>query len=216
MKLLNANQIQNGPHWMYSPDFKEANLVEVHDNYDGGKRVFYIGNEMEDYVHGTELELNMFVEVEMPEITPEMLVDFQPAKLPDPDHVQYNQLNKGCKFPDFIEGYWRAHAHERASYETDEQANYPWPVPMFVEGFEPDAFLKKLKLLEKVADKKEYRGVSKHRLTDEMNGNAEFSFNGWRWPQGYKAYIEKGVPPSRAFYKFVMNEELEALPTYGR
>lgn len=95
----------------------------------------------------------------------------------------------------------------------------PWPVIFEVEGYDKDAFNHKLTLLQQLNPNlttKMYRGVSLNRLTGEFNGNAEYELGGWVWPAGYIAYICMGVPPSRAFYEFVMGVDLPTLPTYGR
>lgn len=125
---------------------------------------------------------------------------------------EYHNLNEGCAFPKHVEGYWRQHK------ENTSDECLPWPVAFDVEGYDKIAFIGKLTLLQLSSDVKRntYRGMSTNRLTGESNGNAEYELDGWAWPEGYIAYLALGIPPSRAFYKFVMGVDLLTLPTYGR
>ena len=123
----------------------------------------------------------------------------------------HDQLNGGCTIgtPDEkIEGYWRL------SETRYENPSLPFPVIFRPHGFNRKLFLAMLDTVEDLASVTQYKGVSVSRLTCESNGSKEFMHGGWRWPKGYRHYIENGVPPSQAFYNFVMGGELLTLPDY--
>lgn len=130
---------------------------------------------------------------------------------------EYERLNAGCRFPDKIEGYWRQDK-DASDIGIKERLHLPWPVPFEVEGYNMEEFIGRLvmKQMDSRIKVERYRGISMHRLTGNHNGNSEFELEGWKWPTGYVAYLTMGVPPSRAFYKFVTHEDLPTLPTYGR
>ncbi|MNR21039.1 hypothetical protein D3C85_1379150 [compost metagenome] len=133
------------------------------------------------------------------------------------DH--FMELNgEGIAFPPQIEGYWRQYAVPPFSDRPFPMAadKYPWPVPMESEGFHKEGFLRQLRFIQDQAQCVTYRGFSRHRLSGGMNGSAEYEHEGWKWPEGYASYVEMGVPPSQAFYEFVMGLPLLTLPTYGR
>lgn len=137
-------------------------------------------------------------------------------------YAEFLSLNANSHFPNNIEGYWRPAMMKPEDIEMGREGQmksweYPWPVIFSPEGFNKVLFIEKLEAMERSENtsKTLYRGISPHRLLqNQMNGNAEFENGGWRWPQGYKSYIELGVPPSRAFYKFVTGIECESLPKY--
>lgn len=121
--------------------------------------------------------------------------------------------NTDCYFPDHIEGYWRKQP------EKDE-TGLPFPVinKDVIDGYSQEQFLAALraKELEGEDSKLLCKGFSICRLTGEANGSAEYSMEGWKWPAGYKSYIEKGVLPSADFYAFIMGERLDGLVSYHR
>lgn len=50
-----------------------------------------------------------------------------------------------------------------------------------------------------------YRGSSRCRCCHRDNGNHEYRYNGWTWPEGYRHYLEDhNVLPDAAFKDFVM------------
>ncbi len=101
---------------------------------------------------------------------------------------------------DLIEGYWR---QEMIPSGPD---SLPWPVPMRIKNFQHFRFVKSLLSLQDKARVVAYRGFSLNRLNGEYNGSEEFSYKGWRWPEGLERYLRLGVPPSKEFAAFVLKE----------
>lgn len=121
---------------------------------------------------------------------------------------EHERVNEGYRFPDKVEGFWRF------TREADE--DLPWPVIFRPQGFYKTVFIANLHAVESRARRRYLKGNSFSRLTGDANGSMEYEFEGWRWPSGLSHYIEKGVPPSRAFYQFIMGSDLGTLPSYGR
>lgn len=117
--------------------------------------------------------------------------------------------NIKCYFPDGIEGYWR-------DKPKKDETGLPFPVinEENVAEYSKEDFLKALDKKESIASKVQFKGWSNCRLTGEANGSAEYRKNGWSWPNGYRNYIQKGVLPSRKFYKFITGKDLEELIDY--
>ena len=142
--------------------------------------------------------------------------------------AEFIELNTGHYFPDGIEGYWRPGKELPSAYhgelynkpflywQQNKIWQYPFPVVYEPEGYDKNLFLIFLRELQEspYTKKVPYRGYSKNRLTGESNGNVEYERDDWKWPQGYINYIEAGVPPSRAFYKFVTGLDCRELPPY--
>ena len=79
-------------------------------------------------------------------------------------------------------------------------------LPMPVEQAEPvsPGFLNKLAFVESNAEGSQFRGISTCRLCGQPNGNAEFEYKGWRWPEGLAHYLTAhNVHPSAAFVKMI-------------
>lgn len=106
-------------------------------------------------------------------------------------------------------GYWR----QVVNYSADD--TLPFPVITTARGYVKSAFLNQLKIAERAATQRAYRGWSNNRWDGTANGSSEFNLNGWKWPSGYFTYLEAGVLPSREFYKFIMGKDLETLPSYS-
>lgn len=69
-------------------------------------------------------------------------------------------------------------------------------------------FLDALAKKERFAVQRTYRGFSRCRCCDKPNGSADFSLNGWTWPEGYAHYIkEHNVRPSLAFQMFILGAD---------
>lgn len=107
------------------------------------------------------------------------------------------------------EGFWR---------ETPEQeikSRLPFPVAYEVKGYNKQAFIVALDKKEGNVQIHSRSKQAVHRWTKRPNGSLEYvSDMNWRWPQGYMEYIKAGVPPSRQFYAYIMNKDLETLPDY--
>jgi len=111
--------------------------------------------------------------------------------------------NKGVNFQTF--GFWRP---------TPSKGATPFPVAMKVPGYSKTDFVKRLKAKEARASKWPERGFSPNRWDGTKNGIQTYYSASAKllWPEGTMTYLKAGVPPSRAFYKFVMGKELAALP----
>lgn len=93
-----------------------------------------------------------------------------------------------------IVGYW----YSKISPE------YPMPEPDNVIE-DKEIFLEKLRKLQKRAAVKYYKGFSKCRICNCINGTIEYSVGGFTWPDGYIHYIEDhDVLPDEDFYNYVM------------
>ena len=213
-----------GYYWLLSPEDRPA-VVRLYDD----RTYCYAGNEHEYSLDG-----------EYPQS------EYRFVKLVEPDEVgvaalqhatyseqkrKFEALNATSKFPKRIEGYWRNKEElpapiqsGRSSFRTHyekEVSLYPWPVVMDIPEFDRQDFINHLVEIEEVLEQVLYRGMSFCRLTGENRGCGEYEFNGWSWPAGYLEYIRLGVPPSRAFYNFIMGEKAKyrvaaALPSYNR
>lgn len=131
--------------------------------------------------------------------------------------AEFLDANIDSKFPPGVEGYWRRQK-ELPQRNADAESPLPWPVVYYdIDGYDMTLFLSCLKKLEDnpSVTVHNYRGVSINRLNGRMNGSREYEYRGWRWPEGYRNYINMGVPPSRAFHKFVTGIYLPNLPSYG-
>jgi hypothetical protein len=92
------------------------------------------------------------------------------------------------------EGFWYS------KYEPDlpmpKAFKHPWK--------NKDIFLSMLEKVEARAQVTAYRGWSTCRLCGRHNGSQEFEYRGWRWPEGYRHYVqEHNVIPSPAFDRFI-------------
>jgi hypothetical protein len=228
MKLLKYNELKPNTFYFMYPSHNLENVTVIETESDGS--FYMLANE--SAYQPDDAAGNIFEEIDGPrKLTQDDLVKFQDGYVPiDHDAVlawhRFHELNDNSKFPYKVEGYWRSMAvippkddlpgANMRHYVNMQGAEFPWPVPVTPTGFDQDAFLIKLMALESTLKPLRYRGISRNRLTGESNGCAEYEYADWKWPEGYKEYIKNGVPPSRAFYNFVMGEDLDTLPTYGR
>lgn len=121
----------------------------------------------------------------------------------------FDKANGSSKRRAKVEGYWRTSLNKGLS-------SLPFPIPYKVKGFNKASFIASLLAKQKIAKLGESRGMSPDRWSGAKNGSKEYSLDGWSWPSGYIKYVRHDVPPSRAFYKFIMGKDLTTLPTYGR
>lgn len=122
----------------------------------------------------------------------------------------WSRLNIGCQTQSKTAGFWRQ-TFEKSSPFLGANS-LPFPVRMKLETFEKEAFLKQLTIEERKATKRPMKGWSTNRWDGSKNGSTEFQYKGWRWPCGYRTYIEGGVLPSAQFFKFIMGYDLAGLP----
>lgn len=120
----------------------------------------------------------------------------------------YDSLNEDCVAPEKTAGFWRQKPGVFGS------GSLPFPVALKLKSFDLQLFLVMLAAVESKAKKNHCKGCSTHRWDGSKNGSVDFQYNGWKWPSGYATYIQQGVLPSAAFYKFVMGYELEGLPPF--
>lgn len=99
-----------------------------------------------------------------------------------------------------VEGYWR-----RA--KAEDESGLPFPVAKKTAWKGKKQFLVALAEKEQNAEEVAYRGLSSCRICRKLNGHIEFELNGWRWPAGFRHYVEKhNVRPSDAFIEFVFQK----------
>lgn len=98
---------------------------------------------------------------------------------------------------DKVEGYWANQFHPE----------YPMPVAQD-EPWEGQAkFLEALSALEGNAKVLHYKGFSHCRVCECINGSREYEHGGWRWPAGFRHYIEAhNVEPTPEFRAFIEAE----------
>jgi hypothetical protein len=220
MQTYSWDRLVSGYYWMFSShDHTLEEMVQV-----AGTEVISFGTDI--YQTTEQFQTQIFIKVEdAPVITADILEQINNAAF-----RRFYTVNKDSKFPRHIEGYWRR-AEVTPLKDNEPGANvrhytytqyegFPWPVPMEVEGFEVQKFIEKLVDIETdFAKEVRYRGCSECRLTRENLGNAEYEYKGWKWPDGLAHYLRLGVPPSAAFYKFIMGADAVEglmLPTYNR
>ena len=229
-KMLKYSELKSHTFYFMYPSHNLENVSVIETN-DTGKKFWT--TDREGWYDAEDAIGNIFVEIDAPKkLTQEDLAAFQDGYVPPIDHEavlawhRFHELNDNSKFPDKVEGYWRQMAvippkdnlpgANVRHFINMDGAEFPWPVRLTPTGFDQDAFLIKLMALESTLNPLRYRGISMNRLTGESNGCAEYEHDEWKWPEGFKEYIKNGVPPSRAFYSFVMGKDLDTLPTYGR
>lgn len=119
-----------------------------------------------------------------------------------------NLINAGSRFPALKEGYWRAHLRRTPS------DSMPFPVKASVSGYNKKEFVAALEAKQAPMKLRTFRGYSPHRWSGLNNHNGEYTdrTTGWNWPQGYITYVQQGVLPSRAFYKYIMGRDNPSLP----
>lgn len=94
-----------------------------------------------------------------------------------------------------IEGYWYS------KYEP----KYPKPVVNALTQDQANQIADLIKKKQRGASRKQYRGFSTSRVDKSVVGSAEFSRNGWVWPDGFgEHYVRKyRVKPSSEFLDFI-------------
>jgi len=98
------------------------------------------------------------------------------------------------------EGYW---------YEG-KGSKYPKPISYKIHWVGHGKWLEQLAKLEaRVREEGRIRrckGWSNCRICGCKNGSTEFEFKGWRWPVGFRHYVEEhNIRPSIDFQVFVMD-----------
>ena len=121
----------------------------------------------------------------------------------------FDKINGKSKALATTEGYWRQRFDKEAS-------SLPFPVPLKVPGYSWSEFKNALAKAQTQAKLETSKGTSPNRWAGSENGAKEYSLGKWRWPAGVTYYFSRGVPPSRAFYKFITGKDNPKLPTYGR
>jgi len=122
----------------------------------------------------------------------------------------FDYLNKGCYWEEGQEGFWRAGGLREVTNKL------PFPVKMVCPGYRRAEFLQALDRVQSRLKPKVFRGYSPNRWTGEFNGSAEYQVDGWKWPEGYRTYLEAGVLPSREFYKFITGQDVPGLPSFAK
>ena len=92
------------------------------------------------------------------------------------------------------EGFW---------YEG-RGSKLPMPVGSAIPWNGKSGFLVNLRILEAKASNRGQKGSSTCRICKCRNGSTEFDYRGWKWPAGFRHYVEgHNVKPSKAFQRFV-------------
>lgn len=204
MKVIPLDELVSGSYyWVFCDGFVAPYVAGFKD----GK--FWIPGQ-ESEVSPEEMQHCFFTEVH------------KPSLVTTDKHTEFLKVNFRCAFPKFVEGYWRKaervdkEALQWRSQVERNESRLPWPVVLEIAGYDKEDFIARLDELQAHAQKELYRGITVSRLTGEPLGNAEYELNEWTWPGDYIHYLKAGVPPSRAFYKFVTDRDLDTLPKYGR
>uniref|UniRef100_A0AB39CDW7 Uncharacterized protein n=1 Tax=Pseudomonas phage HRDY3 TaxID=3236930 RepID=A0AB39CDW7_9VIRU len=223
MKILKWQEIVGKPgfYWMFNLDGSEGTLIEV--GYRDHDTISFVGLEQEELLCGDVHGKYHFVKQEMPDIKGQLVIDVFAQQR------QFQHSNGDSYFPPMIEGYWRQHdviptyTGEKCNmknYIARANAECPWPVVWNIPEFDKQEFINRLADIEdEKAAETRYRGMSICRLTGADRGCNEYEYRGWKWPGGFIEYVRLGVPPSRAFYAFIMGvseEDCKYLPTYNR
>lgn len=95
------------------------------------------------------------------------------------------------------EGFWK---------DANDPA-LPLPLPNMWSKPESYFFLNKLKMVEKSAVVRRYKGFSACRICGCKNGSEEFIIDEWIWPSGFSHYVlDHQVKPSAEFINFIQNK----------
>jgi hypothetical protein len=95
------------------------------------------------------------------------------------------------------EGFWRA--------SSNESSDLPWPEPEENWSSRTE-FLFSLDGAEAIAERVSYRGISRCRICQCLNGSQSLRLKEWEWPAGFKHYVaEHSVRPSIAFEGFILS-----------
>lgn len=217
--ILQWHEAQKGPgyYWKFERDCEsKGHIIEVYEDGSWG----FVGSEQE-YLFDPEIHSRYYFVMASPPDIKELLAQHSFSGLRDFQHA-----NNDSKFPEKVEGYWR-HSKDPEEQPTsmrrayvEEVAGFPWPVIWEIPEFDKQEFINRLADVEdELATMSRYRGISMCRINKVSRGCAEYAYGGWRWPEGLIEYIRLGVPPSRAFYAFIMGieeENCKYLPTYNR
>jgi hypothetical protein len=102
--------------------------------------------------------------------------------------------------PEKSEGFW-------CRTSVGDESGLPFPAPERLPWERRDAFLAALSRKEKMAEEVAYRGLSTCRLCKAINGNLEYWLDPWKWPEGFRHYVEAhNVRPSNEFASFILDE----------
>lgn len=111
------------------------------------------------------------------------------------------RINKGFKPAPKRFGWWRS--------DIDPKGSNLYPVVVDVKGFNRAEFLKKLNTVETGLEVTSYRSAVQNPWGVTNEGFMELS--GWVWTLSARQMIERGVLPSKAFYKFIMGKPCPTL-----
>jgi len=115
-------------------------------------------------------------------------------------HRLYVPTAVGTGFPSespLYEGHWRS--------TEDEASELPWPKPN-PQWRDRAAFVTRLDLVESLATRIVFRGISMCPLCGVRNGHEALRCARWEWPAGLRHYIDHDVVPSPEFQDFINAE----------
>jgi len=82
----------------------------------------------------------------------------------------------------------------------------PWPAE-HIRWSDRSRFLEALQDKEKISQRVAYRGYSKCRLCGCRNGFESLLLGEWKWPAGFRHYVEAHlVRPTDDFIRFILGE----------
>lgn len=97
-------------------------------------------------------------------------------------------------------GYW--HSQQTPEYPIPEENGLGQ-----IDAYDKNEIVRAIERVEMRAKKSFYRGWSTCRICECHNGNAEYSHEGFTWPEGYLHYIKAhNVKPDEEFMKMVYKE----------
>lgn len=95
------------------------------------------------------------------------------------------------------EGFWY----------SKEEPKLPKPIPHSRAWPGKKDFLKCLDAKEETAARDYYKGYSRCRICNKLNGTATYRSDKWCWPSGFRHYVsDHNVRPTDDFIKFIMGK----------
>jgi hypothetical protein len=92
-------------------------------------------------------------------------------------------------------------------WKSKEQPDLPMPEARTENWRHQNSFMLDLMALQEQLPRAMFRGMSRCRICNKMNGCGEYTFKGFKWPEGLLHYVkEHNVKPPAVFIAFVQSE----------